>query len=97
MTHPHTQDAASLEALRTAVLQHLGAFLAGKETAFELDEWLLNATWNVHLRSDPVPRDLTGRVGLYLTEYEKGHRTDEELRSLLLGIISKAKAMTVGN
>src|SRR5437762_3369881 len=87
MTPPRKQDGASLAALRSAVLEHISAFLAGKETAFGLDEWLTDATWNVHFDADPMMRQLAGKTALYLTEYAKGHRTDEELRDLLRDVL----------
>ena len=92
MTPRRTPDAASLEELRTRVLAHVGDFLAGKETAQELDAWLLDVTWNVQLQSDPTTRSLTGRLGRYLAEYAKGHRSDEELRHPLLGILAETPA-----
>ena len=93
MTPRRTPDAASLEDLRSDVLVHVGAFLAGKDTAQELDAWLLDATWNVRLQSDPTTRSLTGLLGRYLAEYAKGHRSDEELWHLLLGILAETPAL----
>lgn len=92
MTPPHTRDVAWLEELRTAVLTHVGAFLAGRESAQDLDAWLLDTTWNVRLNFDPTTRALVGRVGRYLTEYAKGHRTDDELWHVLLGILAETPA-----
>lgn len=89
MTPPHTPDAASLESLCRGVRDHLDAFLTGDETVRDLDAWLLDATWNVRLQSDPTARSLTGRVGLCLTEYAQGHRTDAELRQALLQIAAE--------
>lgn len=92
MTAPRTPDAASLASHRDGLFDHIGAFLAGAETARELDAWLLDATWNARLQSDPTTRSLAGRVGRYLTEYAKGHRTDAELRAALHDIVAEAPA-----
>src|SRR5579862_4510677 len=89
MTHARIPDAASLDALHADVLEHIRTFLDGRETARDLDAWLLDATWNMRLQSDPATRSLVGRVGRYLTEYAKGHRSDENLWHALLEILAE--------
>ena len=70
-------------ALRDQIVAHVRTYLDGGESAAALEAWLLPATWNIHKHPDAATRELAGSAMLYLAEYDRGHRTEAELRSLL--------------
>src|SRR5688572_21740630 len=63
----------------------VGDYLAGRMLLSELEEAMLRATWTLPRGSDPGTDELVGGIELLFAERTSGHRTDEELRSLLRG------------
>ncbi|MER3437908.1 MAG: hypothetical protein C4346_10140 [Chloroflexota bacterium] len=72
--------------LTDQLYDQLGRYLAGVQTLQELDQWFVPATWHVDPSADPELADLAGEVYLRVAEFTIGHRTEEELKTLLRGI-----------
>jgi len=53
----------------------------------DFEDWFAAASWNSHQHASQALQHLVGRVEIYLAEYSKGHRSEQQLRvalSLLL-------------
>lgn len=74
------------EELREAVVSWIKRYLAGEATASQFEAWFLPASWNVTQWGDETTQALVGTLGLWFSEYDRGHRTDEELQQLLGGL-----------
>ena len=65
----------------------LARYLAGDITLREFREWFTPATWNVHRTGNDTAIDLVGEIGLRIAELTSGHRTEDEVRTLLLPLV----------
>jgi hypothetical protein len=72
--------------LTDQLYDQLGRYLAGIQTLQEFDQWFVPATWHIDPSSDPDLAGLAGEVYLRVAEFTIGHRTEEELKTLLRGI-----------
>lgn len=55
----------------------------------EFEDWLIQASWNMHRDSDPSAQDLVSAVELALSEYSSGHVSLAELRSELASFLDE--------
>jgi len=65
------------------IRDRIAAFLRGRATLEEFEDWLVQNTWNIHLTSSPEAEHLAYAVELRLSEYSVGHLTGQQLRDEL--------------
>lgn len=70
--------------LRLDIHDHLAGYLAHETTLSEFEEWFVPATWGRATRELPGTAELIGEIELRLAEHSNGHRTEAELRQVLL-------------
>jgi hypothetical protein len=70
----------SVEELRAKV----AAYLQGRTSLDEFDEWFSANTWNMHRDNDPEAQRIAGAIELLLAEHSSGHLTDSQLLVRLL-------------
>jgi hypothetical protein len=64
--------------VRGQIIRHL----AGQISRADLQQWLVESTWDADAANDPAA-ELAYAAQLVLAEHERGHRTDDELVQLL--------------
>jgi len=69
--------------LERSIREHIRDYVAGRLSLGELDDWLWPATQQIEEINDPGARDLTYEIILRIAEYDKGHRSDAEVKVLL--------------
>ncbi len=79
-----------MDPLEKAIRHHLDRYLAGTQTLDELQDWLVNATWNVEKTASPAAAQLAYDVELVLAERSSGFLTAAELRADLLEIAGRS-------
>lgn len=71
------------------IRERLNQFVAGSLALDDFEDWLVSASWNMHLDSDPIAQALVSAVELRLAEHSEGHlpmgQMIEEFRALLEG------------
>jgi hypothetical protein len=66
---------------------HIARYLAGELDIDALREWIYPVLWEAN-PWEPAVFALASQVGILLAEYEKGHRTVDELRAGLLPFVT---------
>lgn len=64
------------------------SFLNGGTTLDAFDDWFAQASWNMHLDSEPEAQMLAAKIELLLAEYSSGHLSEPELRSALASTLA---------
>ncbi len=82
-------------ALHQDILGQLELYLAGGISIAEFEEWFFPATWNVHKSGDTVAERLHGPLALHLSEFDRGHWTEEELREQLRLVLTINRASSL--
>lgn len=80
--------------LEQAILDHLDRYLCGEWSLDEFDEWFVPATLDIDHSNDEAATDLTYEIILRFAEYDRGHRTEAELKDILRPL-TEAAASTV--
>ncbi len=70
-------------ALHQDIFDQLEHYLAGQSSIAAFEEWFFPATWNVHKSGDTAAERLHGPLALHLSEFDRGHWTEEEIREKL--------------
>ncbi len=76
--------------LERQIRDHVSRYLAGDISMVDLDRWLWPATSDIEEIDDPVARDLTYEIILRFAEFDRGHRTEAEVKELLRPIAEPA-------
>jgi hypothetical protein len=63
-------------------------YLASETSLERFRDWFDSSTWDMHLTSDQPTQDLAAEIELRLAEYTNGHRTEGELRTTLLPLVT---------
>lgn len=79
-----------MDQLEKAMRRHLADYLAGNLTLNELQDWLVNATWNMETRAFPQAVQHAYSIELVLAEFSSGFLTPDQLRADLLEIAERA-------
>jgi hypothetical protein len=79
-----------MDPLEKAIRQHLTRYLAGDLSLNELQDWLVNATWNVEATASPEAVQFAYSLELVLAEFSSGFLTLDQLRSDLIEIAESA-------
>ncbi len=61
----------------------LRRYLSGELSLRDFNRWFLPASRNVHRSGNAEAERLVGDIGLALSEFQAGHRTETELRDVL--------------
>ena len=69
--------------LEQAILDHLDRYLTGEWSLADFDEWFVPATLDIDHSNDPAATDLTYEIMLRVAEYDRGHRTEAQLKGIL--------------
>ncbi len=72
----------------------LTEYLSGRISLREFDEHFLRLAWDIETETNSELAVLRAEVLLLLSEYTAGHRTEEELRTLLRRLTSNHPART---
>lgn len=75
--------------LNLEIRARLARYLTGEGTLREFRDWFLPTTWDIHLTGDRGTIALVGEVGLRIDEFTSGHRTEADLRSLLVPLVAR--------
>jgi hypothetical protein len=70
------------------IRQRLAAFLENRSSLDELEDWLVQHSWNMHKDSEPLAQELAAAVELRLAEHSSEHLTEAALREELAELIS---------
>lgn len=68
------------------VRSELVRYLNGRGSLEDFYAWLIPATWDIDDCAPKGLRHLVYGIKLYLAEYSRGHRSDEDLRSRLASL-----------
>jgi hypothetical protein len=67
----------------------LARYLDGDISLRQFREWFVPASWNVHQTGNVAAGDLVGEIGLRLAEFTSGHRSEEDVQSLLRPLVER--------
>ncbi len=70
-------------------------YLDGRTSLREFDHWFVPATSDLEQAVDPAAYDLAGEIDLRLAEYNRGHWTENELRTVLRPLIERTPVVLV--
>ena len=74
----------------------IAQYLNGEISLEDLNQWFGPATWDVHLTDNYEALKLTGRVGLWLSEYSAGHLPEDALRYEMRQLLNAPVKVTTG-
>lgn len=80
-------DDATTSHMSLSIMWWLRRFLSGEVDALQLQAWFVPATWG--WKHPEKEHNLVGEVNLLFAEYTSGHRTPEELKSMLAAMLDK--------
>lgn len=89
-----------MDPLETAIRHHLTQFLTGALSLNELQDWLVNATWNMEATASSEAVQFAYAVELALAEFSSGFLTPEQLEADLLELANSANTVveaTIGD
>ena len=75
-----------LSELELAIQQHLMQYLSGAISLSDFENWFLPALWEID-SEDGRARELAGTLHILISEFSRGDRTLQELRSGLAEMI----------
>lgn len=78
--------------LLSEIREHLGRYLSGKSTLEQFREWFDVETWGIAAEPDSPLRQLAGEIELRIAEFTNGHRTEDDLRSMLQPLLQREPA-----
>lgn len=81
-----------MDPLETAIRHHLTEYLAGNLSLNELQDWLVNPTWNMEATASSAATQRAYAIELTLAEFSSGFLTPGQLRADLLEIAEGAGA-----
>lgn len=79
-----------MDPLEKAIRHHLTRYLAGNLSLNELQDWLINATWNMEATASPAAVQFAYSLELTLAEFSSGFLTPGQLRSDLIDLAESA-------
>jgi len=74
--------------LQLEIRTELAKYLASELTLRAFEDWFVPASWNVHQTGNAGDADLVYTIELHLSEFSRGHWTENELRALLLPLVT---------
>jgi hypothetical protein len=79
-------------ALYDEIGNHLGAYLAGRDSLELFRDWFVERTLNIHKSDDEAAMDLAYAIDLRYAEYLNGDWAENELKVMLGQMIYPTKA-----
>ena len=73
--------------LYLAIREHLAAYVEGKISLHEFENWFFRKTWDVDKAGDPALIDLVYQIKLNWAEFSNGDWTEVELRDMLSPLV----------
>src|SRR5262245_56875528 len=74
--------------LQLEIRTELAKYFASELRLRAFEDWFMPASWNVHQTGDVGDADLVYTIELHLSEFSSGHWTENELRALLLPLVT---------
>lgn len=72
---------------KARLLEKISAFASGGMGLAEFNSWLMPRVWDIDSDgTDAETRDVVYGVKLWLAEYDRGHRTLDEVREMCWGL-----------
>ena len=68
-------------------------YLRGEISLDQLEDWLVEQSWNMHRDSDESAQRLAGAIELRLAEHSSGHMDELSLQRELLSLINKTLSL----
>jgi len=68
---------------------HLNAWINGKISLSEFEDWFVPETWDVHKSGDKKAEDLVDEIELNLSEYSGGYLSKEQLLEAMKSLLPK--------
>ena len=65
------------------IREQLADYLAGELSYHDFEDWLIQASWNMHQDSSQDAQELVSDISLLIYEYLDGHIDEEKLRVAL--------------
>jgi hypothetical protein len=75
-----------LSSIECDIHRHLSEYLDGKMSLADFQAWFVPATWNIHLTGEPGAQELAYEIDHRIAEFTSGHRTEDDLRALLMSL-----------
>lgn len=79
-------------ATEVEIREQLVNCLAGELDLDAFDEWLTEATWNIHQSGDEAAQRLAYAIELRLFERSSGHLSDDDLDAELAALVGRYRA-----
>jgi len=71
------------------IRSRLGRYLSGKSSLLQFRKWFDVETWGLAAEPDSPVRRLAGEIELRIAEFTNGHRTEDDLRTLLQTLLER--------
>jgi hypothetical protein len=75
--------------LLSDIRERLRRYLANEISLDAFRHWFDVETWDIIDKSPPATQQFAGEIELRLAEYTNGHRTEDDLRSMLQPLLSR--------
>ncbi len=76
--------------LYLSIRERLAAYVAGRISLHEFEDWFFQKTWDVDKERDPALIDLVYQIKLNWAEFSNGDWTEDELRSMLRPLVESS-------
>lgn len=86
--NPRHESRGVKDDLRNQIRQSLIRYLRNEFTLDQLEDWLAQHSWNMHLDSDLAAQKLASAIELRLAEHSSGHLGEFEMREELRALVS---------
>jgi hypothetical protein len=83
--------------LYLAIRECLAAYVEGKISLHEFENWFFRKTWDVDKEGDPALIDLVYQIKLNWAEFSNGDWTEVELRDMLRPLVQSSVVVTSSN
>lgn len=75
------------------IRESLARYLRREISLDQVEDWLVERSWNMHRDSDEAAQKLAAAIELRLAEHSSGHLSESSLRSELLSLINKTASV----
>ena len=76
--------------LYLSIRGRLAAYVAGRISLHEFEDWFFQKTWDVDKEKDPALIDLVYQIKLNWAEFSNGDWTEDELRRMLRPLVESS-------
>jgi len=75
--------------LLSDIREQLRRYLANEISLDEFRNWFDVETWDIIDKCPPATQQFAGEIDLRIAEYTNGHRTEDDLRSMLKPLLER--------